>query len=171
MSNSVHFCLVTVHLLAGAAWFGALVYRTFFVDPRIWAFFTSDSPQPPHGGVVSYNKVSLDFAHGMRYVVMFALATLGLTGGILVGYQWPSSSGTWQGLMWAKTALFTIGCGIFAYISWRYWPKRVFASDDEIQRSRGIGFILSLLMISIALLGSILGIAMRFFSSEPMATL
>src|SRR5690349_10772635 len=60
-----------IHLLSAAAWFGALVYRAFFVDPKALRFF---------GGGAGYERFSLDLAHGMRAVVLAALLTCGLSG-------------------------------------------------------------------------------------------
>src|SRR5262245_10807177 len=58
-----------VHLLAAAGWFGALVYRAFYVDPRALRFF---------GQTDGYEQFSLALAERMRWVVMAAMLTSGL---------------------------------------------------------------------------------------------
>jgi len=139
--------VTVVHHLSAAAWFGALVYRTFFVDPKATRFF--------HGGA-EYERFSLELAHGMRYVVMFALAACGLSGFILVGLKWNSSDG-WLALIAGKVGLWIVASALFAYISWAFWPRRVFALEKEWPLIRRQGLILAIAMIAIAGLGFVLG--------------
>lgn len=138
---------ITVHLLSGAAWFGALVYRTFVVDPKSLKFF---------GGGSGYERFSLDLAHGMRGVVLLALLTCGLSGFVLVGLRWDPAEG-WLALMTVKTGLWVVAFAAFAYISWVFWPRRVFATADEWGAVRRRGVALSLVMIGIAGSGMVLG--------------
>jgi hypothetical protein len=135
------------HVLAAAAWFGALVYRAFFVDPRALRFFA---------GGAAYERFSLDLAHGMRYVVLAALLTCGLSGFVLIGLRWSPSEG-WLALVAGKAGLWAVGLGLFAYISWVFWPRRVFAGPAEWPAVRRQGRALALVMIGIAGLGIVLG--------------
>jgi hypothetical protein len=139
--------LIAIHLLSAAAWFGALVYRTFFVDPKALEFFDDGS---------GYERFSLDLAHGMRRVVLAALLTSGLSGFALVGLRWSPNDG-WLALMIGKAGLWVIAFAVFAYISWVFWPRRVFATADEWVAIRRHGLALSMLMIAIAGLGILLG--------------
>ena len=139
--------VAAVHLLSAAAWFGALVYRAFFVDPRALAFFR---------GGAEHERFSLELAHGMRYVVLLALFTCGLSGFVLVGLRWTPADG-WLALMAAKAAFWAVGFALFAYISWVFWPRRVFAGPADWPRVRRQGAALALLMIGIAGLGIVLG--------------
>lgn len=139
--------LAAAHLLSGAAWFGALVYRTFFVDPKAMKFF--------HAGG-EFERFSLDLAHGMRYVVMLALVTCGVSGFVLLGLRWDASQ-SWLTLMGVKTALWVVAFGLFGYISWVFWPKRVFAVGAELPKLRWQGFLLAVTMIVIAATGMISG--------------
>lgn len=140
-------CVSAVHHLSAAAWFGALVYRTFFVDPKATRFFR---------GSAEYERFSLELANGMRYVVMLALAACGMSGFILVGLKWHSSDG-WLTLIAGKTGLWLVAIALFGYISWVYWPRRVFAIEVEWPRIRRQGFILAITMIAVAGSGFILG--------------
>jgi hypothetical protein len=135
------------HLVSAAAWFGALVYRTFFVDPKARRFL---------GGGGEYERFSLDLAHGMRGVVLLALLTCGLSGFVLVGLRWTPADG-WLTLVVGKAGLWAVAFAVFAYISWVFWPRRVFAADDEWPGVRRQGLVLSLVMIGIAGLGIVLG--------------
>lgn len=147
MTSLLDEILIAVHLLSGAAWFGALVYRTFFVDPKAHQFF---------GGGSGYERFSLDLAHGMRGVVLLALLTCGLSGFALVGLRWDPADG-WLALMTVKTAVWLVAFAVFAYISWVFWPRRVFATADEWGGVRRHGLALALVMIGIAGLGMVLG--------------
>jgi hypothetical protein len=138
---------VTTHLLSAAAWFGALVYRTLFVDPKALKFFDSGR---------EFERFSLDLAHGMRWVVLTALLACGLSGFALVGVRWSPADG-WLALIVGKAGLWAVAFAVFAFVSWVYWPRRVFATADEWSGVRRQGVILSLLMIGIAGLGIVLG--------------
>ena len=139
------------HMLAGAAWFGSLVYRTFFVDPRSKRFL---------GDPARYESFALYLADGMRYVVMLSLATVGISGFALTGLLWKTDP-DWQALMAIKCGLWLIACGVFAYISWVHWPKRVFAVADEYRHLHRQGFWLALTMIGLSAAGLVLGTLAR----------
>ena len=94
--------IAAVHHLSAAAWFGALVYRAFFVDPKALKFFRAGA---------EFERFSLDLADGMRYVVLAALLTCGLSGFVLVGLRWTLTDG-WFAMMTAKAGLWA-----FAFVS------------------------------------------------------
>ena len=139
--------LITIHLLSAAAWFGALVYRTLFVDSKAIRFFA---------GGPDFERFSLDLAHGMRGVVLTALLACGLSGFALMGLRWCPGNG-WAALNAGKAGLWAVAFAVFAYVSWVYWPRRVFATADEWSGVRRQGLVLSLLMIGIAGLGIVVG--------------
>ena len=139
--------VATVHHLSAAAWFGALVYRTFFVDPKAFRFL---------GGGAEFERYSLDLAHGMRGVVLAALLTCGLSGFTLMGLRWSPSDG-WLFLMAGKVGLWAVALSVFAYVSWVFWPRRVFATAGEWPTVRCLGLVLSISTIAVAGLGFVLG--------------
>jgi hypothetical protein len=139
--------LSAIHLLSSAAWFGALIYRAFFVDPKASRFF---------GGGAEFERFSLDLAHRMRYVVLAALLTCGLSGFALIGLRWSANEG-WLGLMAAKAGLWAIAAALFAYISWVFWPRRVFSDAVQWPAVRRQGAVLAFAMIGIAAIGLVLG--------------
>ncbi len=145
--NFVISLLLAVHLLSGAAWFGALVYRLFFVEPKSQSFFKQWR---------EYENFSLNLAHGMRYIVMLSLFTCGISGFILLGLRWENSA-MWQALQFSKIGLWMIGFAIFAYISWVYWPKRVFIDETTRKKLGRQGFALAFVMILISGSGIVLG--------------
>lgn len=139
--------LAAVHSLSAAAWFGALVYRAAFVDPKALLFFQAGS---------EFERFSLHLADGMRFVVLAALLTCGLSGFALMGLRWDSSDG-WVALMIGKGGLWAVASALFVYISWTFWPRRVFAAGAETARIRRQGVLLALAMIAIAGLGMLCG--------------
>lgn len=139
--------LLAAHLFSGAAWFGALVYRTFFVDPKALKFFAQRR---------EYSAFSLHLADGMRTVVMLALLTSGLSGFALLGLRW-SDDALWQMRMATKAGIWLVAFALFVYISWVYWPRRLFATASEERGLRLQGLALSLTMIALAGLGMLLG--------------
>jgi putative copper export protein len=139
--------IAAIHILSAGAWFGSLVYRTFFVDPKAHRFFDGGS---------GYERFSLGLAHGMRGVVLAALLTCGLSGFALVGMRWSPADG-WQAMMVGKTGLWVVASAVFAYVSWVFWPRRVFSTADQWRGVRRQGLVLSLAMIAIAGVGIVLG--------------
>lgn len=57
-----------VHGISGAAWFGAIFYRTFIVDSKALAYFPDRA---------EYERFTTHMAHGMRYLVIGGLAVCG----------------------------------------------------------------------------------------------
>jgi len=148
MSWFVEQILVAAHLISGAAWFGALVYRTFFVDPKARAFFTKPG---------DYEHFALQQADGMRYVVAAALLVCGASGFALLGLHWSEVDPRWWTLMIAKSVIWLIAFMVFIYISWVYWPYRVFATEAEFPRYQRQGLLLALVMIAFAASGILAG--------------
>lgn len=140
--------IAAIHTLSAAAWFGALVYRVVFVDPKAHQFFKQET---------EYERFALHLAHGMRYVVMLSLLTCGLTGFVLLGLRWNADQTDWQMLMFGKIALWLVAFSVFTYVSWVFWPKRVFATDRDLLRLRRQGISLTVGMIGVATLGFLLG--------------
>jgi putative copper export protein len=140
--------VAAIHTLSAAAWFGALVYRVMFVDPKAHQFFKQET---------EYERFSLHLAHGMRYVVMGSLITCGLSGFVLLGLRWNPEQTDWQTLMYGKIGLWVLAFSVFTYVSWVFWPKRVFATDRDLMRLRRQGISLTVGMIGVAALGFLLG--------------
>lgn len=147
MCHWLEQAVALVHTLSSAAWFGALVYRFLFVDPKAMKSL---------GDGAAFERFSLDLAHGMRYVVTLALLTCGLSGFALIGMRW-NPADEWQTMIAAKVALWAIGVALFAYISWVYWPRRVFSDASDWPGVRRQGVRLSLAMVTIAGLGFVIG--------------
>lgn len=161
MTTAVEHTLAAIHLLSAAAWFGALGYRLFVVEPKVRKFL---------GPGAEYERFSLTLADGMRPVVLAALLTCGLSGFALAGMRW-NLGDRWLGLIAGKVALWAIALAGFAYVSWVYWPRRVFATADEWAGVRRQGLVISLTMIAVAGLGMIFGQLSQWVRSASEATI
>lgn len=148
--------LFWTHGLSGAAWFGAIFYRTFVVDGKALAYF----PDP-----AGYERFTTHMAHGMRYFVIAGLLTCGLSGFALLGIRWDGSNLPWLALMAAKTGVWLAACGLFTYVSWVHWPWRSFAAPEESPRYRREGQALAAGMVVLAGTGFALGQACRLAGS------
>ena len=70
--------------------------------------------------------------------------------------SWNPADG-WLAIMAAKVVVWMFASALFAYISWVFWPRRVFAVGSELPRIRRQGRMLALAMIGIAGLGIVFG--------------
>jgi hypothetical protein len=144
--------LVWAHGLSGAAWFGAIAYRTFAVDRKVGEYFPDRA---------DFERFSVHLAHNMRYPVWIGLLTCAASGSVLMGLRWQPASGVWLGLMAAKVVVWMIACGLFCYVSYVFWPARSLAAPGEFAGYRRQNFTLSVGMVLLAALGFLLGQSCR----------
>jgi uncharacterized membrane protein len=114
--------LAAVHVLASAAWFGAMVYSLTILHPRAKRYFASDE---------EFEQFIATLAQGARWKVLAGLAVIGVTGAALVWLRW-SDERLWLVLMAAKALLFAAAVCVFCYTSWILWPRRVLAAPEEV---------------------------------------
>jgi hypothetical protein len=145
----VSVLLAIVHGLAGAAWFGAMVYSLTVLQPRATRYF--DRPERFEDFITAVSA-------GARYPVLAAFALVGCSGLGLLLTDWKMTSTLWIVLIAAKGCLFLAALTLFVYTSWRLWPARVLALREEIpalQRTfRRVGWT----MITLVGLNLVLGI-------------
>jgi hypothetical protein len=144
--------LVVAHLLVAAIWFGAMGYSLGVVQPRARAFF-ADRP-------AVYEELATTLAAGARWKVVGVLAVLAATGAGLVLTTDPvARTGWWWALVTAKIALLAAASGVFWYVSWRMWPRRIFAlpaeRDGHQQAFLRVGWTLASLAGSATVLGAL----------------
>jgi hypothetical protein len=121
----VHFALAAAHVIVAAIWLGAMCYSIAVVQPRAARLL----------GFGRYEEFAATLANGARWIVIGMCAALALTGARLVALaaaDRPSSG--WVAVMIAKIVLLVVALGAFANVSWRPWPKRVFALPEELPR-------------------------------------
>lgn len=144
--------LFWVHGLSGAAWFGAIFYRTLVIDAKAFSFFAR---------VQDYEHFSTHLAHNMRYFVLAGLLTCGLSGFAILGVRWDGANAVWLALMATKAAVWLGACVLFTYVSWVHWPWRACAAPEEFAAYRQHGQRLAVAMVVLAGAGFALGQACR----------
>lgn len=146
--------VLIVHVLAGAAWFGAMVFSFTTFQPRLKRLFDNDEQS---------EEVITFVAAGARWKVLSAFAVMGLSGSFLLIVEWSQHrSGTWTALMLVKSGAFVIALAVFAHASWTLWPRRVFARDAEVAAVRAAFGRVGITLIAIALIEFAAGILARF---------
>jgi len=146
--------IVSTHVLAGAAWFGAMFYSLVVLHPRARQFFRSDA---------EFEEFIATLANGARWKMLSGFATIGVSGLVLIPFVRPHSwTRTWIALIAAKSALLLLAVGIFCYVSWWLWPSRIFATPDEIPAIQRKFRRIAIALITIAALPTILGLLARY---------
>jgi hypothetical protein len=146
----LHLILASAHVLAGAAWFGAMFYSLMVLHPRARLYFNNPN---------QFEEFIGWLAAGARWKVLGGATFVGLTGAALYFLSEKANSATWNYLMAAKTIVFLIAVGIFCFASWKLWPARILTSSDEIpafqKKFRCIAITLLLLVGANMVLGVI----------------
>jgi hypothetical protein len=116
------FLLLLVHLGIAAAWLGSMGYSLFVVQPRV----ARAIPDPARA-----EELYRELGAGNRWRVVGLIVGLALTGAglIIVHNGWPY--GWWLTVV-AKILLLAAASGLFWWVSWRGWPRRVFALPAEL---------------------------------------
>jgi hypothetical protein len=147
--ETLRWILVSAHVLAGAAWFGAMFYSLTLVHPRARSFF---------GEARKLEEFITYLAAGARWKVLSGAGLIAVTG--LALWCWPSPakpvSATASACVWMKLVLFVLALGLFCVTSWVWWPARLMAGADEVprfqRRFRLVGLtLLTLVGLSFAL--------------------
>lgn len=120
------FAVGLVHVLVAAIWLGAMAYSLGVVQPRATRFLTDERER--EGFFVTLGA-------GARRPVLAAIATLAATGAVLVALA-PHRSPGWWALIAVKLGVLLLALALFARVSWRLWPRRLFATDEELPALR-----------------------------------
>jgi uncharacterized membrane protein len=147
--------LTLVHVLAGAAWFGAMFYSLTVLQPRAMLWF---------GKPERFEEFIAAVSHGARSKVLAAFGLMALTGAGLTATAWRQPASTaWLALIGAKVVLLAAALAVFVHTSWRLWPARVLALPEEIpglqRKFRRVGWT----MIGLVGLSMALGVTARHF--------
>jgi uncharacterized membrane protein len=111
--------LVVIHTGLAAVWLGGMTYSLTVLQPKAARFFASDDDR--------HEEFVASIAQGNRWKVIgfiAALAGSGIALWILDGYEDTAAHAVKAGLLAAAAV-------IFWYVSWRHWPRRVFALPEE----------------------------------------
>jgi putative copper export protein len=122
----VRWVLIVTHMLAGAAWFGAMFYSLLVLHPRARTFFSSTD---------KFEEFITYLAAGARWKVLGGAFFIALTGvGLLLLPTKGQTSTSFCMCIYVKLILFVIAIGVFCYTSWVLWPARVMSSKKDIPR-------------------------------------
>jgi hypothetical protein len=119
--------LVLVHAGVGALWLGAMAYSLFVVQPRLARIVGDPSRM---------EDAQRELAAGNRWPVIGLIAALWLTGLGLVALTGAGAAAGWWAAVGLKALLLAVATGLFWWVSWRGWPRRVFALPAELPALR-----------------------------------
>ena len=113
-------------MLGAAVWFGAMAYSLAVVQPRAARFLGDERRSEGFAATL---------AAGARWKVIGLIAVLAASGIALVLLTGDRSGGWWA-LVVVKSVLLVAALALFANVSWRLWPARLFAPDSELPAVR-----------------------------------
>ena len=140
--------LAVVHTTVAALWLGAMAYSLSVVQPRLARMV----------GEGRVEAAQQQLAHGNRWPVVAMIALLWSTGAglALLG----GGDGWWWLGVAAKAALLAAATALFWWVSWRGWPRRVFALPAELpgiqRRFRRVALAMFVLVGAAFVAGSLL---------------
>lgn len=140
--------LLGVHVAVAAMWMGAMGYSLFVVQPKLIRIVGDD--------ILRLEDAYRELAHGNRWRVVALIATLWATGIGLVLLR----PGDWA-LVAVKAAALAGASGLFWWVSWRAWPRRVFALPEELPRLQQSFRRVALAMFCLVALGFAAGVLIR----------
>lgn len=108
--------LILIHAGVAALWLGSMAYSLFVVQPKLSRIAGGDP--------VKVEQMHRELAQGNRWPVVGLIATLWVTGGLLVEELTFAVPLKGFALLAATT--------LFWWVSWRAWPRRVFALPEEL---------------------------------------
>lgn len=141
--------VLLAHAGVAAVWLGAMTYSLFVVRPRLVSMVGEDPER--------VERAQQELARGNRWPTVAILATLLGTGVALVALR-GGGPGWWWALTATKTALLAAAGGVFWWVSWRAWPRRVFALPDELPALRSRFHAAALTMAALVACAFALGV-------------
>ena len=106
MREFVWWVLASIHLLAGAGWFGAMCYSLFVMHPRARQFFGDDDEQ--------FEAFISRLAQGARWKVVGVLILIAVSGaGLIFLSRGKQPNFNWDLIMIIKSLLWAAAGGVF----------------------------------------------------------
>ena len=109
----------TGHLLIAAVWLGSMTYSLIVVQPRAARDL----------GPERYEQLAQSLAAGQRWKVLGLVSALAVSGAGLAVLV--SGDAAWWILIAVHAVLLAVAVVVFARVSWRLWPQRLFALPGE----------------------------------------
>jgi hypothetical protein len=110
-----------VHALLGALLLGGALYSIMTVQPRAKDFFKN---------IGDFESFVANLAHGARWQFLAVMAIIGITG--LISPWFSEHPSAWWICFGVKIVLWIATLGMFVYVSWYLWPRRVLAAKTEL---------------------------------------
>jgi hypothetical protein len=110
--------LLTAHLVLAAMWCGSMGYSLLVVQPKVARFGFDDE---------RLEEFLTLLAQGNRWKVVPIVAALLLTGAGVVALTGGGTRLAFVGVL----LLYCAAAAVFADVSWRHWPARVFALPEQ----------------------------------------
>ncbi len=142
------FVLVLVHIGVGAMWLGSMGYSLLVVQPRVRRML----PDPARA-----EELYRELGAGNRWPVVGLIAVLAVSGIGLLFVHDGHSYGWWLTIA-AKALLLVAASILFWWVSWRGWPRRVFALQDELPAEQARFRRVAFAMASLVALAFVLGV-------------
>jgi Flp pilus assembly protein TadB len=124
-------------------------YSLFVVQPRIRRALPDS---------VSAEALYRELGAGNRWPVVGLISVLALSGVGLILVQSGHPFGWWVAVV-GKVVLLVAASGLFWWISWRAWPRRIFALPAELPREQARFRRVALAMMALVGLAFVLGVA------------
>ncbi|NDL57536.1 hypothetical protein [Phytoactinopolyspora mesophila] len=112
--------LAVAHIGLLAVWLGSMLYSLLIVQPRAARFFAADDD--------TLEEFLTVLGSGNRRPVVGIVVALFATGGALAAVETNTAS---EVLFAVEGMLLAVAAFVFARVSWRLWPRRVFALPEE----------------------------------------
>ncbi|HVI03921.1 MAG TPA: hypothetical protein VM869_34755 [Enhygromyxa sp.] len=145
--------LLGVHTLGGGVWVGAMVFSIFVLHPRAEQYFQRNA---------DFESFIFTVVHGARWKVFSGVVAILISGiglSLWPGHAIVAGDHVWLALYALKLALFCVSAGLFVYVSWVLWPKRAFATADELPAIKAHFMRVGVIMVVANALNIGLGIA------------
>jgi uncharacterized membrane protein len=150
MYTGLWWFVASIHVLAGAAWFGAMFYSLTILHPRGKKFFGDDDEK--------LENLVATLAQGARWKVLSGLALIAVTGLATIPLAQSRSTEHWNAIIAAKAILWLLAVAIFCRVSWRLWPARIFAAPQDLPKVRQQFRASAIALIGIAAAAMVLGV-------------
>ena len=145
--------LLAVHVLGGGVWVGAMVFSVFILQPRAQLYFVRDA---------DFEGFIFTVVHGARWKVFAGVLAILLSGialSVWPGHAIRADDPLWLALYGTKLLAFVLAAGLFVYVSWVLWPKRTFATAEELPAIKQHFFRVGAVMVIANALNMLLGVA------------
>jgi hypothetical protein len=154
--GGVRTAVVLVHAGVSALWLGAMAYSLFVVQPKLARMVAVDTSAAEDAERAEDAQRIL--AHGNRWPVTGLIGLLWASGIALAALA-PERSAGWWFVLAGKAALLAGATALFWWISWRGWPRRVFALPAELPGLRRRFRLIALSMFGLVGAAYALGVA------------